>query len=303
MALSALAFSAMNVLVKLAGARLPTQEIVFVRALVSLAISLALLRRAGIHGLGTRRGLLLLRGLWGYAALSCVFYAVSHLPLAEATMIQYLHPTLTALLAALVLGERGDRALAASLALGSAGVALVVRPALLFGGAAAPLEPGAVAAALAGAALTAVAYVGVRELSRSEHPLVIVVWFPLVAAPAALPATLAHGLWPTAVEWALLAGIGVLAQLGQMWLTRGLALETAGRATALSYLQIAFAVGWGWLFFAELPGPWTAAGAALIAAGTWIGARATGQAAARVPPNEEIAGPSPIERIEGPSRQ
>lgn len=281
MALAALAFSAMNVLVKQLGTRLPTQEIVFVRALVSLAISLAMLRAAGVRGLGTRRGLLLLRGLWGYAALSCVFFAVAHMPLAEATMIQYLHPTLTALLAAAVLGERGDRALVASLALGTAGVVLVVRPALLFGGAAAPLDPVAVAAALAGAALTAVAYVGVRELSRTEHPLVIVLWFPMVAAPAALPGTLAHGVWPTGVEWALLAGVGVLAQLGQVWLTRGLALETAGRATALSYLQIAFAVLWGWLFFAELPGPWTGAGAALIAAGTWTGARAAARARAQ----------------------
>ena len=113
-----------------------------------------------------------------------------------------------------------------------------------------------------------------RELARTEHPLVIVLWFPLVAAPAALPGTLARGVWPAGVEWLLLLGVGVLAQLGQVWLTRGLALERAGRATALSYLQIAFAVLWGWLFFAELPGPWTAAGAALIAAGTWSGARA-----------------------------
>jgi drug/metabolite transporter (DMT)-like permease len=275
MALSALAFSAMTVLVKLAGARLPTQEIVFVRSLVSLAISLALLRRAGVLPWGNRRWLLLLRGLWGYAALSCVFYAVTHLPLAEATMIQYLHPSFTALLAAIALCERADRSLAASIALGTAGVALVVRPDFLFGGLAAPLDPWAVSAALGGAFLTAVAYVGVRELSRSEHPLVIVLWFPLVAAPASLPAVIAQGVWPRGIEWLWLAGIGLLAQLGQLWLTRGLVLVRAGRATALSYLQIAFAVGWGALVFGEVPGPWTFAGALLIAAGTAIGVRAS----------------------------
>lgn len=281
MALSAFAFSVMSVLVKLAAERLPTQEIVFVRSLVSLAISLALLRNAGVAPGGRRRGLLLLRGLWGYAALSCVFYAVAHLPLAEATMIQYLHPTLTALLAAALLGERGDRALAVSLALGTAGVALVVRPAFLFGGASAPLDPWAVAAALGGAALTAVAYVGVRELSRTEHPLVIVLWFPLVAAPASLPGTLALGVWPRGREWLLLAGVGVFAQLGQVWLTRGLALERAGRATATSYLQIAFAAAWGWLVFAEVPGQWTAAGALAIGAGVWVGARAAARPGAQ----------------------
>ncbi len=274
MALAALAFSVMSALVKQAGTRLPSQEIVFVRSLVSLAMSLALLRHAGVSLWGQRRGLLFLRGLWGYAALSCVFFAVTHLPLAEATMIQYLHPALTALLAAVVLGERGDRSLVASLALGTAGVALVVRPTFLFGGIAAPLDPLAVAAALGGAALTAVAYVGVRELSRTEHPLLIVLWFPLVAAPASVPGTIAYGVWPRGHEWLLLAGVGLFAQLGQVWLTRGLALETAGRATAASYLQIAFAALWGWLLFAEMPGSWTLAGAGLIGASAWIGARA-----------------------------
>ena len=63
MVLSALAFSVMSVLVKAAGERLPSQEIVLARALVSLGLSWLLLRRAGVRTLGSRRGLLLLRGL------------------------------------------------------------------------------------------------------------------------------------------------------------------------------------------------------------------------------------------------
>jgi drug/metabolite transporter (DMT)-like permease len=274
MALAALAFSVMSVFVKWAGERLPTQEIVFVRSVVSLGLSLALLRGAGVRPWGSRRGLLLLRGLWGYAALSCVFFAVTKLPLAVATMIQYLHPTFTALLAALVLGERTDGSLALSIVLGTAGVLLVTRPPFLFGGAAATLDAAAVAAALGGAALTAVAYVGVRKLSETEHPLVIVLYFPLVSTPASLPSIFVEGLWPHGLEWPCLLGVGVFAQLGQIWLTRGLALEPAGRATALSYLQIAFAALWGALFFGEVPGPWTWAGAVLIGAGTAVGARA-----------------------------
>jgi len=274
MALAALAFSAMSAFVKSLGQRLPSQEIVFLRALVSLALSFALLRRAGVAPWGHRRGLLTLRGVWGYAALSCVFFALTRLPLAEATMIQYLHPTFTALLAALVLGERPDRSLGASLVLGSLGVLLVTRPAFVFGGAAAPLDPAALAAALGGALLTAVAYVGVRSLSATEHPLVIVLYFPLVSAPAALPTVIAAGVWPHGVEWLYLGAVGVFAQLGQIWLTRGLTHETASRATVLSYLQIVFAALWGALFFGELPGPFALAGAALIGGGALVGARA-----------------------------
>lgn len=271
---SALAFSVMSALVKYAGLRLPSQELVFARSVIAIVISVAMLRRAGVHTLGKRRWLLLARGIWGFAALSCGFYAMTKLPLAEATMIQYLHPVFTALLAAIVLGERADRSLAASVVFGTLGVLLVTRPAFLFGAHAVALDPWGVAAALGGAVLTAVAYVGVRELSRTEAPLVIVLWFPLVSLPASLPATIAQGVWPRGVEWLVLLGVGVFAQIGQVCLTRGLVLEPAGRAMALSYVQIAFAVLWGVLFFGEIPSFVTMIGIALVIAGTAIGARA-----------------------------
>ena len=271
---SALAFSVMSARVKHAGTRLASQELVFARSVVAIVISVAMLRRAGVHTLGTRRWLLLARGIWGYAALSCGFYAMTKLPLAEATMIQYLHPVFTAMLAAVVLGERADRSLAASVLLGSAGVLLVTRPAFLFEAGGATLHPLGVAAALGGALLTAVAYVGVRELARTEHPLVIVLWFPLVSLPASLPATVAQGVWPRGFEWLVLLGVGVFAQIGQVCLTRGLALEPAGRAMAISYVQIAFATLWGVLFFGEVPGVATLLGSLLVIGGTAIGARA-----------------------------
>jgi len=271
---SALAFSVMSALVKHAGVRLASQELVFARSVVAIVISIALLRRAGVHTLGTRRWLLLARGIWGYAALSCGFYAMTKLPLAEATMIQYLHPVFTAVLAAVVLGERADRSLVASVLLGSAGVLLVTRPAFLFDAGVATLDPLGVAAALGGAVLTAIAYVGVRELARTEHPLVIVLWFPLVSLPASLPATLAQGVWPRGFEWLALLGVGVFAQVGQVCLTRGLALEPVGRAMAISYVQIAFATLWGVLFFGEVPGVATLLGSLLVIFGTAIGARA-----------------------------
>jgi len=271
---SALAFSVMSALVKHAGTRLASQELVFARSVVAIVISVALLRRAGVHTLGTRRWLLLARGIWGYAALSCGFYAMTKLPLAEATMIQYLHPVFTALLAAVVLGERADRSLVASVLLGSAGVLLVTRPAFLFDAGGATLDPLGVAAALGGAVLTAVAYVGVRELSRTEHSLVIVLWFPLVSLPASLPATLAQGVWPRGFEWLALLGVGIFAQIGQVCLTRGLALEPVGRAMAISYVQIAFATLWGVIFFGEVPGVATLLGSLLVIFGTAISARA-----------------------------
>jgi drug/metabolite transporter (DMT)-like permease len=273
MAESALAFAVMGALVKAAGQRLPLGEIVLARAVVSLALSLTTLRRAGVHPLGRRRLRLLGRGVIGALGLACVFYAVTRLPLAEATVIQYLHPVFTAVLAALLLRERAGLGLVLSLALGAAGVIVVARPALLFGGGAASLPPLALAAALAGAFLSACAYVAVRHLSATEHPVVIVFYFAWVAVVGSLPFVARSLVRPEGAEWLLLLGVGVAAQVGQVAMTEGLRREPAARATALSYLQVVFAAGLGALFFGEVPGLWTVLGALLILGGTFSAIR------------------------------
>jgi drug/metabolite transporter (DMT)-like permease len=287
MALAALAFSGMAVCAKWAGARIPTAELVFARGAVALGLSVALVWRAGIPMWGRRRGLLVMRGVWGFLALWCVYAALVRLPLAEATVLQYLNPIFTALLAAVWLGERDDRAVVASIALSMLGVVLVTRPGFLSGGASA-LDPLGVALGIAGAFFSACAYVGVRTLAASEHPLVIVLYFPLVATPAAIPAMLPVATWPRGLEWLALIGIGLLAQVGQIFLTRGFQHEPAARATALSYLQVVFAAAWGVLFFGELPGPAAVLGAVLIAAGTLVAVRSAGTTAPREVASEPL---------------
>jgi drug/metabolite transporter (DMT)-like permease len=271
---SAAAFAVMSALVKSVGTRLPSQEIVLARACVSLGLSYALLRQAGVPMLGQRRGLLALRGVFGFLGLSCVFAAVTRLPLAEATVLQYMHPTFTALLAWLVLGERASaRSLVAS-AVSLLGVAFVSKPSWameLLGLAregVTGLDPVAVGFGLAGAFFSAAAYVTVRRLSATEHPLVIVMYFPLVAVPATLPTVASQLIWPTPLEWLALLGIGAAAQAGQVWLTRGLSLLPASRGTALSYVQVVFAAAIGLVFFAEPIHVNTVIGALLVIGGT-----------------------------------
>ena len=145
---------------------------------------------------------------------------------------------------------------------GWTGVLLVARPDQLLGP--------AVLIAVAGAFCTALAYVSVRSLARSEHPLVIVFYFPLVAVPLSLPLVLLNPVWPTPVELLWLLGVGVFTQMGQVFLTSSLVALPAARATAISYVQVAFAGVWGWLLFGELVDGWTVAGAALVLAATLI---------------------------------
>jgi drug/metabolite transporter (DMT)-like permease len=275
MVASALSFSLMGVCVKQVGGRIPAAEVVLARALVSVLLSWLLVRRAGLNPWGQRRGLLVLRGAIGSVALLCVYVALAELPLASATVLQYLYPTFTALLAWLMLGERIGRRVLLAVLLGWSGVLLVARPAEIMGSVAsladsASLAGPAVLIAVAGAFCTALAYVSVRSLARSEHPLVIVFYFPLVAVPLSLPLVLLNPVLPTPLELLWLVGVGVFTQLGQVFLTSSLVALPAARATAISYVQVAFAGLWGWLLFGEALDGWTVAGAALVLAATLI---------------------------------
>jgi drug/metabolite transporter (DMT)-like permease len=274
MVTSALAFAVMSALVKLAGARLPSQEIVAARAAITLMLSYAALRAARVTPLlGHDRRLLVLRGTFGFLALSCGYYSVTHLPLAEATVLQYLHPPVTALLAALVLGEALSARVFASMALSAAGLLLVTRPALLFGASGPALPTYAVLAGVAGALLSSCAYVTVRKLGRSEDPMVIVFYFPFIALPASIPMMWSTALWPTPAEWLLLLAVGVFTQIGQVSVTRGLQHDEAGRAAAYTYLQVLFAALLGLGLFAEVPSASTLWGGGLILAGAALNAR------------------------------
>jgi drug/metabolite transporter (DMT)-like permease len=153
------------------------------------------------------------------------------------------------------------------------GVTFVTRPTFLFGGISASLDPVAVAIAISGAIFSAAAYVVVRRLSFVEHPLVIVFYFPLITVPASIPAVLPVAIWPRGSEWLVLLGIGITTQIGQICLTQGLQHEPAGRATAISYLQVVFATVLAAIFYAEFPEFWTIAGSLLVLAGTLSVAR------------------------------
>lgn len=262
---SALGFGLMALFVKVAGRTLPTSEIVMARACISLGLSWLLLRRRNLSPWGHEKHLLLLRGVLGFGGLCCFYYAVTHLPLAEATVIHFTNPILTAVLATLLLGERSGLRVVLGLACGLGGTLLVARPPA--SGSVPTLDPWAVTVAFGGALFSAAAYVTVRRLARSEAPLVIVFYFPLVAVPAALPWVARDFVWPRGVEWLWLALVGAFTQIGQVQLTRGLRLLPAGQAMAIGYLQIVFAAVFGLLWFGEVPPFATWAGCALIVAG------------------------------------
>jgi drug/metabolite transporter (DMT)-like permease len=259
-------FSIMGLLVKLAGTRLPSSQLVLVRGAICLVLSWLWLRRAGVSPWGHSPRTLLLRGLFGTFALVCFYYALVTLPLADAVVISHTSPIFTAALAAMFLEEPLSARVVGAFVCCAGGVLAITRPAALFGGASAGLDSLGVAVAFGGALASACVYVLIRRIRSRESPLVVVFYFPLVTVPVLLPYVATRWLWPTPLEWLILAGIGVATQLAQVQMTRGLVLLPAGRATMIGYIQVVLAAMWGALFFGEVPDLLTVGGALLILA-------------------------------------
>lgn len=195
------------------------------------------------------------------------FYSVKVLPLAEALTLSFLSPLAVALFGILLLKEHVDRKVWAAMAFGFAGMLIMVWPRL--GLQSAPMDHNSlgVAAALFAAVTYALNVVLLRKLALHENPVTIVAFQNCGPALAlAIPAFLVwQPLSPADVAWFALAG--ALAVSGFMTLTMAYAKAKAARLASVDYTALIWAAGLGWVFFSEIPGFNTIAGAALIIAG------------------------------------
>jgi len=270
MLFSALGFALMAACVKAVSQYdIPVLEIVAARAIVSLLISYVDVKRKRISVWGHNKVLLFARGAVGALALICVYYSVTTLPLAEATILQYTNPVFTALLALLFLSEKIQRSTIICILLSILGLVVMVKPDL-FSGYSANLPWLSVTAALAGALGSAIAYVIVRQLSTSEDSSVIIFYFPLIALPVSVLLLGDDFVMPNLEALVLLILVGIFTQVGQVGLTKAMQYEKAGKAMAYSYVQVIFSLALGWAFFSEIPTLWTLVGGGLIIAGALI---------------------------------
>ena len=271
MVLSAFGFALMGMFVKLAHARgIPVLEIVAFRSLVSALICYGAIKRKKVALWGNRKDLLLARGTVGSLAIICVWYSLTSLPYAEATVLQYLHPMFTAILALIFLGERVQKSTLVCIFCSILGLIVIVRPEFLFSGFKGDYNQFAVFTALLGAFGSGVAYMLVRKLSATEDPSVIIFYFPVVALPVSVVLLGNNWVLPSGWSWLILLSVGVTTQIGQWGLTKSMQTETASKATSFSYLQVLFAALLGWLVFEEIITIWTLLGGGLIIAGAFL---------------------------------
>lgn len=256
-----------GVCIKLASEHAAVMQIVAVRSFLGLLLCFLSAKGNVSYLFGKNKRLLTVRGILGMFAMIATFTAFSILPVAEATVIFFINPVLVALLAWLVLGERVGLIGGLSVLVCFGGVLLVAQPPFLFeGGGTLPVM--GVVAALVGACFSAGAMVTVRALGKNEAALSPVFYLNLCTFFGTLAFAGLDWIWGTWELWAILITIGVLTHFGQYFMTRGLAMETAGRGSAVGYFQIVFAIIWGVVFFSEFPNVLALIGAVFIFLGT-----------------------------------
>ena len=271
MVAATLLFATMGVCVKLASALYSTGEIVLYRGLIGALFIAGLV---GLRG-GSLRTAVPAMHFWrsatGVTALCLWFYAIGHLPLATAVTLNYMSSVWMAMFligGAVMLGARGQRLdgrLVATVLVGFAGVAMVLRP---------TLEQNQAWAGMVGllsGMMSAMAYLQVTALGRAGEPEYrVVFYFSIGGVAAGLLTTGWTGLsghTPRGV--ALLLATGVLATVAQMLMTRAYAIGRTLSNASLQYLGIVFSFGYGvWLF--DDPVTWLAIGGMLLIIGAGL---------------------------------
>ncbi len=261
MAVAALVFAAMNALVKSVGRDLHGFEIAFFRAVFGFLALLPMIVSAGGFSAFRTDNLKMhgLRALFGGITMLCFFYAMTRLPLANATALSFSQPLFLLALAPFLLKERvgWHRCLAA--AAGFAGVVIAARPGAAGFSAAS-------FAAVGGALSMAFAMVCVKKLSAADRPLAILAFFSASAILTTLPPALSVWKTPDGAQLAWLALIGGMGSLGQYLYIRAYRVGEASVVAPFNFLQLPFAAALGLAVFAEEPGIATLAGGGLIVA-------------------------------------
>jgi drug/metabolite transporter (DMT)-like permease len=260
---SSLTFTVMTLLIKLLGAEYPAALQTFYRQAAGLAVMLPLILHSPRAAFHTRRpGLLLFRAAAGTLAMILGYYTYQAMPLADANALSFTRTLWVVPLAALVLKESvGPRRISATV-VGFIGVLIMLQPSAR----AAMGWPAA--AALASSFLFAVTVTGVKLLTRDHTTLTLMSWAAVLGFVLSIPPAIAVWRWPSALDLALLAAMGVLGTITQACYIKGMSEGDAAVMAPIDYTRLVFAVALGYLWFGDVPDALTIAGASVVVAST-----------------------------------
>jgi drug/metabolite transporter (DMT)-like permease len=233
-------------------------EVAFFRALIGVPLMLPWLMGVGLAALTTRHlKLYVARGTISGANTMFWFTALGFIPVADATAISFLAPIFGSLAAVIALHEPMRLRRWTAVAIGFAGMTIILRP----GFAEVNLGAGLVLASTLGVAVNAVM---VKTASRTDSPDTIAFYQILIMVPVTLVPALFVWSWPSLEGWFWLGVVGLASTLAHRALGRAYAAADVTAIQPFDFVRLPFAVGFGYAMFAELPDVWTWVGGATI---------------------------------------
>lgn len=255
---STLFFGMMAVAIRLASDTMSTYMIAFFRNLFGLLALLPLLPWHTPAALQTRQlPRYLLRSALGVLSMLCGFWAIGHLPMAQAISLSYSTPLFVTIAAVIFLHERVRLRRWSAVIIGFIGVLVIVQPGSTS------FSLGTLVA-LSAAVLSGIVAIQIKQLSRVDPADTIVLYTYLFWVPLSLVPALFDWQWPHGVAWLWAVAIGVLGTGGQLLWTRALKLGDVSALTPISFMQLPVVAFAAWLLFGEDPSRWTLLGAAII---------------------------------------
>lgn len=255
---STLAFGMMALAIRYATAYVPTPEVAFFRNAFGLLALLPMLLRPGRAPLKTQQlPRYLLRSAIGLASMLCGFWALGHLPMAQAVSLSYSTPLFVTIAAVLWLGETVRARRWAAVVIGFIGVLVIVRPG------ASGFTPGSLVA-VAAAVLSSLVAIQIKQLTRVDSADTVVFYTYVFWVPLSLVPALFAWVWPSGIAWLWLVATGVMGTLGQLLWTRALRLGEVSALTPISFMQLPLVSVFAWLLFGEALDRWTVIGALII---------------------------------------
>ena len=259
--LSGLCFLVVNLIVKLFSGNLslgqlkvqslPAHELVLSRSIVSFVISSIIIYRKGLPYFGVNKRWLLLRGIAGTVALTLFFMTLQNMPFAVAAVIQYLAPIFTMFFTFLILGERIFKIQWFFVSLAFFGVCLISFKNHTSDDLGTYFEPYWIGLGILSASISGIAYTAIVKLKKTDEPISIVLYFPMVSIPFMALLCLFDFVMPVGVEWLFLLLVGIFTQFAQILLTKALHLGSSSFIIPFQYLGIVYALLVGYFVFDE----------------------------------------------------
>lgn len=247
---------------------LSTFQILFFRSAIGLLIISYLLHRSGWRQIQSAAlPTHIFRNLTHYGGQYGWFYGLAFIPLAEVFAIEFTVPVWTAILAALILGERLTVPRMIAIGMGLTGMLIILRPGLEV------IAPAALAV-LAGAFCYAIAYIKTKQLAHIDTPLCILFYMTLIQLPLGLVPSLFDWQTPSIEAWPWILVVGVTALSAHYCITRAMQLVDATVVVPMDFLRLPLIAVVGFMLYDETMEWAILLGALVMFAGNYVSIQA-----------------------------